>query len=134
MASGCESCRTAEESLRKAFVTTLLLAGSAASAEAALLEAVVRIDREEELLEKAVEIALRMPPVSDLKAHALLPLELRLVLKLSSNLRRCFVLRMLLGWPSEQCARMLQMESSRIDEQTCIAARALAEIAVERVA
>lgn len=60
-----------------------------------------------------------------------LPAELRRVLELSPELRRCFVLRVLVGLPSKICAQMLQVDVLQIDEYSCEAMKMLSVLAQE---
>ncbi len=46
----------------------------------------------------------------------MLPFELRRVLHLQAALRRCYVLRSLVGLPREACGRLLRLEIRQIDE------------------
>ncbi|MBZ5593524.1 MAG: hypothetical protein LAP39_14875 [Acidobacteriia bacterium] len=111
-----------------AFLTALLLTGSAERAEAALLQAkgVLGLDNTsgEALLRRAVNAAIEPPletveqPSEDLeRASSSLPCELRRVLHLRPALRHCFVLRFLVGLPREVCARLLHLEVPQIDER-----------------
>jgi DNA-directed RNA polymerase specialized sigma24 family protein len=59
------------------------------------------------------------------QASSMLPRELQQVLRLSRDLRQCFVLRFLLGLSRKVCARLLHAELSEIDEHTFAALREL---------
>jgi hypothetical protein len=121
----------------KAFITALLLTGSLERAETAVLEGVRFSDLEEtagkSLLQGAVEASI--PSHSEIpeqrteeldKASSILPFELQRVLRLSTDLRHCFVLRVLLGLPREVCARMLRLDIRQIAERTSAAMQELA--------
>ena len=117
----------------KAFLTALLLTGSAQRAEAAILEGNISVDldqmsSEEALIQRAVDAAIE--PHSELaeeprepleRASAALPFELRRVLDLPPALRHCFVLRFLVGLPREVCARLLRLEICHVDERALAA-------------
>ena len=55
-----------------------------------------------------------------------LPNELKAVLRLAPQLRRCFVLRILAGLPAKACARLLCLHSEMVEQYTCDALRCLA--------
>jgi len=127
----------ARKTLGKTFITALLLTGSARRAEAAILEAIEVMEEgkvpDDALLHGivAASIASRTPDARiDEEDHAssLLPVELRLVLRLPVDLRRCFVLRMLAGFSIGTCARMLQTEIHQVEELVCVSVRALASL------
>jgi hypothetical protein len=122
------------EELGQTFITALLITGSAQRAEAAVLEAIGATNLSEmsagTLLEGTVSaslvghvaenrVDLRDPAISSL------PAELRNVLNLPADCRRCFVLRVLLGLPLDVTARMLQTETHQIGELLSIATRTL---------
>jgi hypothetical protein len=50
------------------------------------------------------------------RASSMLPFELWRVLHLQAALRRCYVLRFLVGLPREACGRLLRLEIRQIDE------------------
>jgi hypothetical protein len=60
------------------------------------------------------------------RASRMLPAALARVLRLSTELRHCFVLRILAGLPREVCSRLLRIETYRIDALACAAADILA--------
>jgi len=112
----------------KAFLTVLLLTGSAERAEAAILEGNTKMDLDnasgEALFREAVNAAVEPPSITsrqlpeDLeRASSMLPFELRSVLHLPPALRHCFVLRFLVGLPREACARLLHLEIRQVDER-----------------
>jgi hypothetical protein len=106
------------EELGQTFITALLITGNAQRAEAALLEAIETTNLREmsagTLLEGTVsaslagQIAGHQIDLGD-PAISSLPIELRNVLNLPADCRRCFVLRVLLGYhlrsPPECCRR-----------------------------
>jgi DNA-directed RNA polymerase specialized sigma24 family protein len=112
----------------KAFLTALLLTGSAERAEAAILEGNAARDLDstpnEGLFRGAVNAAIELysetseQPPEDLEhASCMLPFELRRVLHLPPALRHCFVLRFLVGLPREVCAQLLHLEIHQVDER-----------------
>ncbi len=122
------------ESLGQLFITALLITGSAQRAEAAVLQAIEATNLSElsveTLLERTVSVSLAgqiAHPRVNLRHPAIssLPVELRNVLNLATDCRRCFVLSVLLDLPREVTATMLQTEVCRIDELLYTAARAL---------
>lgn len=123
--------------IQRTFMTSLLLSGSTERAEAAVLEAIRCLDSGdasgETLLWRAIEAAIAPPPRVDMRptsendsAAASLPRELRRVLRLTTVLRQCFVLRIFAGLPREVCAHLLHLDVCQVDEGTCAAAQALA--------
>ena len=77
----------------------------------------------------AIEAGTDVPrPEEAEQCSSILPIELRRVLHLPWTLRQCFVLRILVGWPRERCARMLHREGREIDRDACAAAQALARM------
>jgi hypothetical protein len=112
--------------LNKAFLTAVLLSGSVASAEAAVLASIRLLDDRESLLETAMIEAIAASTDGDESARALLPVELRRVLDLPMLNRHCYVLRVLVGLRRAGCARILRLEAVRVDEVICAAARMLA--------
>ncbi len=108
----------------RAFVAALLLTGSAESAEAAVMQAIdawdARAESQEALFQNAMEAAaaqntnLPAAPEPD-DAGWRLPAELLAVMELAPELRRSFVLRILLGLPSQICARLLQLNPQQMN-------------------
>ena len=138
------SARTAAQDLHhmvgKAFLTALLLTGSAERAESAILQAKGAFgfgdSSGDTLLREAVNAAIEPAhdsseqPSEDLeRASSHLPCELQRVLHLPAALRHCFVLRFLVGLPREVCARLLRLEIPQVDER---ARRAMIELPMIR--
>jgi hypothetical protein len=120
-----------QKTIDRAFITALLLTASAERAEAAILKG-ISVDPDnappEALLRGTVTAALELQyetleqtPEQLEHASHMLPIELRRVLHLSTDLRHCFVLRVLVGLPREICARLLRLDAGQIDERTCTA-------------
>jgi DNA-directed RNA polymerase specialized sigma24 family protein len=119
--------------LERAFLTAHLLTGSIQQAEDATLKGLDFWNPDEEpgeaLFQNVLDAAARAQiqpsrPDSDASGSNL-PNELKAVLRLSSQLRRCFVLRVLVGLPSQECGRLLGLDSDRVDEDTCAALQCL---------
>jgi hypothetical protein len=124
-----------DQGLERSFTTALLLTASAGRAEAAVLEGIRVVDAFElsdaalfrETLAASMEANSQKAPAAELEyASSLLPLDLRPLLRLSRDLRSCFVLRVLVGLSREVCARMLRIGIRQIDELVCDSVQALA--------
>jgi hypothetical protein len=122
--------------LGQTFRTALLLTASVERAETALLGAIESLHPEDSLahglLRGAVRASVRasvgVPEQREeelTQASSMLPCELQHVLRLSRDLRQCFVLRFLVGLSRKVCARLLDPEFSQIDEHTFAALRQL---------
>jgi len=132
------------EAADKAFVTAFLLSGNAERAESAVSESIERMSLEdtsgEELLQGAVKAAVRPQerPWNTLKewepASARLPLELRRVLYLAPYVRRCFVLRVLVGLSSHASAALLDSDADQVDRGARAAMLQLASNSTTRFA
>ena len=127
------------DALSKAFHAVMLLTQSTERTEAAMLVAIQRINLSKEpnaeLLRLSVKAALEadefqpVPAPCEVEAiSALLPVELRRVLHLPTNLRQCFVVRMLARLPKAYCASLLRLKISELDELTCLAMETLSGI------
>lgn len=123
------------EGLGRAFRTALLLTASAERAEAAILEGVRAMGASEvsdesllrEVMTASIASKIHEERVEEAERDSSwLPSALRRVLRLSRNLRHCFVLRVLAGLPREVCALMLQTGPQQIDELVCDSVQALA--------
>jgi hypothetical protein len=127
------------EMLDRTFTTALLLTGSAERAEEAILESIRSLELDDApvdaLFRGAVNASIQ--PRNEIAeqrreelehASSILPAELRRVLLLPQDLRHCYVLRLLAGFPREDCASLLHSEIHQVDEGTCTAAQALARM------
>jgi hypothetical protein len=140
IATDSELCDAAS----KAFVTAFLLSGNAKRAEHAVSESIARMTFEdssgEELLQGAVKAAVRpqegpwSAPNEWESTSSRLPLELRRVLCLDPYIRQCFVLRILVGLPSEACAAFLNSDADQVDRSACEAMSQLASNPATRFA
>jgi hypothetical protein len=118
-----------DEALDKAYITAFLLTGNSARAEAAVLEGIQTMVCDgisgDALLQGTLMASVASPAEQEGDTSSLPP-ELRRVLRLSPDLRRCYVLRVLVGLSREACARILNTGIHHIDELVCASARALA--------
>jgi hypothetical protein len=121
-----------EHTISKAFLTAHLLTASTEQAESATMEAIDSWNSDEEtgealfrsVLDAAVRVQMRHVSSSSNQcdmAESYLPVELQAVLRLAPQLRRCFVLRILVGLPPQVCARLLHLHSRRVDWYACAA-------------
>ena len=111
------------KALDKAYWTALLLTGGPEVAESAVLDGIAFLEFDhisgDSLLFETVKSAIRRCPYFTNQfeqAFALLPLELRRVLLLAPTRRHCFVLRFLLGVPSEVCSGILDLSVQEVDD------------------
>jgi DNA-directed RNA polymerase specialized sigma24 family protein len=116
MAAECEL----SAALCRAFHSALLLTGSPVSAEHAVSSAIESLSSEDlktkALLFGTIEAAIRcsgnqaeQTSVDATHDGSSLPSELKAVLHMKPSLRYCFVVRVLLGLPVEECARLLRL-------------------------
>jgi len=120
--------------IERALLAAHLLTGSLQQAEEATLEAIdswnPSDEPEEALFQNVLDAAAREQvdpnPNKPDSSGSYLPNELKAVLRLAPQLRRCFVLRILVGLPTEVCARLLCLHSDLVDRYTCDALRCLA--------
>ena len=135
-----ETQRRIEHVISRAFLTAHLLTASTQQAENAVTEALVSWDphgdNEGALLDRILEAAVRAPCDRSLSTFrepdstaALLPAELRAVLRLPSQLRRCFVLRILAALSRQFCGQLLHLHPHRVDQYTSAALRCLPALA-----
>jgi hypothetical protein len=118
------------------FVTALLITGSVVEAEGAIEQSVGLLDLDEapgpqNILIAVVRavLACRIVSTADRSCASLLPSELRTVLGLDADLRRCFVLRRLAGFSTAQTAGLLRLGASDVEAFTRAAILKLAEMA-----
>jgi hypothetical protein len=121
------------ESLENAFIVGLLLTRSVQRAETAVLDSVKPPCPDdlysEALFRRVILHSIDMqsiePPRRQQKeleeAASILPFELQCVLNLSTNLRHCYVLRILVGLNRDVCSWLLHLDTSQVDEYTCAA-------------
>ncbi len=117
--------------IRRSFQTALLLAGSIAAAEAALMDSIRAReigDDDSALLSGVIEAAVARSVAPRAEVSRVLPIELQRVLRLPQILRHCFVLKILERWPSEACARVLGIDSREVEDHACLAASELVRI------
>ena len=125
--------------LSRSFLTASLLTGNTGQAEKAVLEAIKLWNPDEEDEERLFQITLRtavQPQIAfssatsnnECTADSCLPIELRRVLRLSPEIRSCFVLRVLVGLPSNVCAEVLDLDIRQLDRYCCDAMENLAAL------
>jgi hypothetical protein len=125
-----------QEALKRSFITALLLTGSAGLAETAVMEGIAWMDpnrvSDENLFEATLAASMLTNSQEGVeereRASSMLPAPLARVLRLSTELRHCYVLRVLAGLPREVCSRLLRIETYRIDGLACAAAGILAGV------
>jgi DNA-directed RNA polymerase specialized sigma24 family protein len=131
--------RATDHAISRAFLTAHLLTANREQAESAVLEAILHWDLEEgteEVFLHRVACAAIQAQVEYESSNAgepapaelLLPVELQAVLDLSPQLRRCFVLRVLVGLSRQVCARLLDLSVLIVDQYTCAALEHLAGV------
>jgi hypothetical protein len=119
--------------IARAFHTALLLSGDTDTAERIVLSAVAVLCPQrlhaEALLVETIRRATRCHRAAVEETGAGdsdLPVELRNVLELDSALRRCFVVRTLLGFSLLDCAQLLRLEPEQVKTRTLAASEWLA--------
>lgn len=123
--------------LTRSFVSAHLLTGDTTRAEKAVMEAIKtwnpNEDEEQDLFQITLRTAVQMSTdvYSELSdgertADQPLPVELRQILKLPRLLRCSFVLRILIGLPSQVCAQTLHLGVPQMDDYSCEAMKTLA--------
>jgi hypothetical protein len=118
----------------RALLTAHLLTGSLQQGEKATLEAIESWnpgeEPEEVLFQNVLNAAARAQaepsPNNFDSSDSYLPNDLIAVFRLAPQLRRCFVLRILVGLPANMCARLLHLQAGQVDEYTCAALQCLA--------
>jgi hypothetical protein len=129
-----------ECTISKALMTARLLTASIEQAESAIMKALDSWDpateNEEALFQQVLHAAVdsgstvsafSRKPTDTLPTGV--PVELRGVIALPLQLRRCFVLRILAGLSRAVCAQMLNVHARRVDQYTSAAVRRLPTIA-----
>ncbi|SRR5258708_24727334 len=108
--------------LERAFLPALLLTGSVEGAEAAVLDGIAAFESDhisrDSILLRTVRSAIQLHgDRSDqfARTFSILPFELRRVLLLAPNLRRSFVLRVLLGMTPEICSDLLHLTVHEVE-------------------
>jgi DNA-directed RNA polymerase specialized sigma24 family protein len=118
--------------LRKSFWIAYLLAGDASLAEKTVLQAIDLWNRCEEdcqrLVQATAEIASRSEVDCACGLHTLLPEELSRVADLPPELRKSFVLRVLLRMSSSDGARLLNLPVAQINHYSCDAVTSLSSL------
>lgn len=130
-----ETRRSVEHTVSRAFLTAHLLTASVELAETAIQAGLASWDSnngsEEDLFQAVLVAAVGSKvggtPSSETpdSTGLFLPGELRSVLDLSLQLRRCFVLRILAGLSVQMCARLLGLHPRHVRRYTCEALQCL---------
>jgi hypothetical protein len=125
-----------ELAVRKAFNAAHLLTTSMQAAECAVLEAIDVFDpdsdSEESLVRAAIQAAVCKEPrpastsEQTKSGGSFVPVELHAVLRLSHDLRSCFVLRLLVGLSPQACAGLLRLNGADVERYACAAVQRLA--------
>jgi len=122
-----------EHTLVSAFWIAYLLTTSVQQSESAVIEAIESFepDRDtlEDLLRGAIRVAIQRPRSQLQPADSVLQPDLRAVLCLPTELRQCFVLRLLVRLPVPACTRLLRSNSALVNDWTCVALQRLAGLA-----
>jgi len=116
------------EDLDRAYVTALLLTGSAEAAEGAVLAGITAMEEDnlsgESLLWESIGASIAIATSGNREIE--LPPALRRVVCLPRRLRDAFVLRVLVNVPLGVCARILDTNVNQVDARVRVAAQALA--------
>jgi hypothetical protein len=139
---GNEPDAETRQAFQKMFIAALLVTGSAARAECSILEGIRTVGRDEvsgDAVSHATLRAALVPQVAIRRERSetqelstsSLPIELRRVLLVPEDLRRCFVLRLLVGLPLSECSRLLSLEGCRVEQNIVSAALAIAGIGAQ---
>jgi DNA-directed RNA polymerase specialized sigma24 family protein len=132
----CEPARV-RTFLGRALIAARLLTANDLEAETALLSAIEAwnsdVEDEPALVRRALAAALKRDAESPMRATnftLLVPAELKSVLRLPPRLRRCFVLRILEGLTSAECAGLLRVPRETLNHFTYEALCRLAAVDV----
>jgi DNA-directed RNA polymerase specialized sigma24 family protein len=128
--------RASHSMIDRAFLAAHLLTANIQRAEDAAMAAIALWNPDDEseealfrrILEAAAHAQVQQSPPglnNPDESGSYLPKELKAVLELAPQLRRCFVLRILAGLNSEVCARLLGLQSDRVEEYTRAALQSL---------
>ena len=124
-----------EAVLSTSFKTAFLLTADAELAEAAITNAIAENGGDEISAEKLLSSVIASASVARSPAvrrwcpvFRSLATQLRPVLNLPDDLRRSFVLRILVGLPAKECAALLKVSAECVNERAGAAAKELAEI------
>ena len=120
------------EVLDRVFVVALLITGVMDSAEDAVLDGIAALEgtmSSDGFLLATLKSAIERSEHSSGEIEdipSILPLELRRILLLDPDIRACFVLRILLGMPSETCSEVLRIPIQEIGHSVSDAMQQLA--------
>ncbi len=121
----------------KVLAAAVLLSGDVTQAEDAVADAILSLETDdfetEAFLTCVVILSIQRSRNSSKRwirktseISVALPAELQNILSLSSKLRHCFVLRVVLGLPKETCRQMLQVDDNELEQSLCSATTQLA--------
>lgn len=121
-----------EEELGRVFLVALLITGNMDGAEDAVLDGIAALDgtiTSDDFLLATLKVAIergeqRFGETED--TFPSMPLELRRILLLNPDIRACFVVRVLLGMPSETCSEVLGIPIQTISHSVSDAMQQLA--------
>jgi NTP pyrophosphatase (non-canonical NTP hydrolase) len=120
------------EVLDRVFLVALLITGNMDGAEEAVLDGIAALDdtmSSDGFLLATLKSAIEMGEQRSGETEDIfpsVPLELRRILLLNPDLRACFVVRVLLGMPSETCSEVLQIPTQKIGHSVSDAMQQLA--------
>jgi hypothetical protein len=133
-----------EAILKRSILAAHLLIGDITEAENVVMEAIDAWEPDDAAGEQLFQTTLRAAARRSIaffsagsnETAALnweLPIELLRVLKLPSELRQSFVLRVLLGLPSQVCTQILELAVHEVSEYTCAAMKRLSALDSNRL-
>jgi len=122
--------------VHQAFIVALLITGTTEDAEAAVLEGISSLDLADEprklLINRTIVALIEHRNRNTLQKRGHVPntlaRELQSVVDLAPDIRICFVLRMLIGLPSQVCADLLRVEISQIKRRVTAAVLTLSHV------
>jgi hypothetical protein len=118
--------------LDRVFLVALLITGNMDGAEDAVVDGIAALDgimSSDGFLQATLKSAIERVERSSGELEGIsptLPLELRRILLLNPESRACFVLRILLGMPSETCSEVLRIPIQQIGHSVSNAMQQLA--------
>jgi len=115
--------------LCRSFTAAFLICAHVRRAEAAVMQSIsagcLSPVTAEMLIRRSVVAAMSVSDDRDGDAYGLPP-ELQRVVQLPALQRRCYALRVLLGWSREDCAQLMKLSTTQVDNEVTCAATVLA--------